>query len=248
MTREQRAREKTKRAKELYLLIGRSWTELAALYKEVVDDSLWDVEFASFAEWCEAVGDQGESQAYKMVRTYRELEKDLPEKVIGQMTLANAQDLIKVPANKRTAEDVEAAMHMPNRQFRERLNKQHPGIALEPTSYKGFPLEASALKVVNQAINMAREQQGFDSDSAAIEYICAQFRMNEGEPAVQVKAAQRLHDAIENSIDPQYPGKPPGDLLWAEVLVADDEMAKIFGFRRRTVRVEELVAVTERER
>ena len=181
MGREQEARKLTEQAKELNLLIGRTWVKLAAIYKRVVDEKLWNVQYDSFGDWLAKVGDKGESQAYSLVATYRDLEEPVPEEAMERMTISNARDLTNIPAAKRTAALVKAGAEQTNNEFRETLNKAVPGIALEQKSYKGFQLEKSQKEMVMRAINFARHKEEIESDEGALEFICAQYLISEGE-------------------------------------------------------------------
>jgi hypothetical protein len=182
--RVQRARQLTKEAKDLNLLIGRSWTRIAKIYTEIDTDDLWrDAGFESFGDWLRAVGDHERSQAYEYKRIYREMqEAKIPEAVIAKVPLRNAKDLLKVPESKRTAAVAKDACEQTNRQFRETIERVSPGLALDPHDYKGFKLGASAKQFIDEAIALAKErEEGVESDGQALEVICKAYMLGESE-------------------------------------------------------------------
>jgi hypothetical protein len=178
--REQQAKKLTEQAKESYKRIGREWTMLAGIFAKVIDGKLWDIEYGSFEDWLDAVGDKKESQARAMANTYRELSQTVAEEVLSQMTFTNACDFAKVPAARRTVEMELGAAELPNNQYRKQLNMAVPGLALEERTYKGFFLEKSQMEVVNQALSLCRERESLATDTAALEYICSQYLIGEG--------------------------------------------------------------------
>jgi len=228
------AGELTREAIELNLLIGRTWVRLARIYKQVVDDELWKFSYASFQAWLVRVGDKGLSQAYSMIGIYRDLSETLAESVIEKMTMANARDLTEVPASKRTADDVEAATRLTNNEYRRNLNLAHPGITLEPRTYKSFQFEESQLALVNQAIALAREKNGIGTDGGAMEHICQQFLAAEGEER-HARAAQIVTNTVEGMIDPGDLSRPPDSVGWGTILGVVENMAKVFGFKMREI-------------
>lgn len=247
MTRKEEAEKLTDDAKELNLLIGRSWVALASIYKRFVDDKLWrELGFTGFPEWLAAVGDKSESQAYAMAATYRDLSETIPEPALAQMTMANARDLAKLPAKDRTAELVEAGTKMPNNQYREALNKAKPGIALEQTKYKGFQLEESAHDMVMRAIALAKRLEGVESDSGALEVVCSHFLASEGQES-HYDAAKATVETVEQQIDPENLSAPPDKKGWGQILTMVRRMSRVFGFReRRVMPKSEPVAASER--
>ena len=193
MDRLQRAQELTELAKGKYLLIGRTWVELAAIFKEMSEDRYYvDLGFKSFGGWLEKVCDRAESQAYEMIKTYRELSKTIPESAIAQMTMANARDLARIPERDRTPEMVEAGTRLINNQYRDMLSKAKPGITLEQRSYKGFVLEASMLTLTDKVLECIRQKEELASDTLAFEWLIADYAVREGIIEVRPNTGERV--------------------------------------------------------
>lgn len=235
MTRKQQAVKLTDDAKALNLLIGRTWVALAAIYKQMRDDRLFEeVGYESFPDWLAAVGDVGRSQAYGMIQTYEDLKETLPDDAIAQMTMANARDLTKIPATERTATLVEAATRMPNNEYRQELNQANPGIALEQRSYMGFQLELTVYEMARRALTLAKGEDDVDTDAAAFEVIISHY-LSSGGDTPQYRAAKAVVETVEEIIDPGNLGAPPDAEGWGSVLVVVRRMARIFGFPERRV-------------
>jgi hypothetical protein len=236
--REQQAKKLTEQAKESYKRIGREWTALAGIFSKVIDGQLWNVEFGSFEDWLDAVGDKKASQAYAMARTYRDLEQSVPEKALSQMTFTNAQDFARVPVARRTAAMVQDATEMPNNQFRKQLNVAVPGLALEERSYRGFQLEKSQLKIIDQALELVRERQGLITDSAALEWLCAQIVIGEGESPYYI-AARLVFFTVQAQVGDVNPEATPSEVGWSAVIAVVNRLGEVFGFKRPPSKAED---------
>jgi hypothetical protein len=226
--REQEARKLTEKARELNLLIGRSSMILGGVYMRVAEGKLWrEAGFVSFEAWLVDVGDLRRSQAYALIDVRRELEGTVPEQEINRMPYNNARDLTKVPERKRTTEMIAAACELPNRKFREYANAKVPGgLHLDEKDYKGFVLHAGALKVVEQAIALAREQEHLETDGAALEFICAQYLAGEPE-SPQYRAARQLVEKVQDKVDGV---RVPKVQEWGEILKLVSAMQDAFRF------------------
>jgi hypothetical protein len=234
MTRIEKARDRTKRAKESYLRGEREGTIQAEIYAEVIDEDLWDVDFKSLEEWLAAIGKHGVSQAYAMARNFREGSKFIPTETLSEIPYVNLRDVLEVPESKRTAEMVQDAKDLTNNQLRETLNKAVPGLALEQRNYKGFPLEESERDVVMRAINLAKAKEEIKSESTALEYICQQYLSAEGDTP-HFRAAQAVMETAEEQINPENLSAPPDAIGWGAVLVSIRRMARVFGFPEKRV-------------
>lgn len=236
MSRIEKAKSLTKEARELNLSIGRSSLALGKIYKQVHDEKLFtEVGYETFEAWGQGVGDLGRSQMFSVIQTYTELrDSSIPEEAIAMLPLTNARDLLKIPLRKRTVALVQMATSMSNKEFRAELEKSTPGLTLEARSYRGFQLEESQRLVVNQAINLARQKENLESDSSALELICAQFLASEGD-APQYIAAKMVVDTIESAIDPGNLAKPPDSITWGTILTVVERMEIVFGFKKRAM-------------
>jgi hypothetical protein len=203
--------------------------------------------FKSLDDWLDAIGDIGRSQAYGLAGIYRELSQTIPEEAITQMTVANAKDLAKVPVSKRTADLVQAATQLPNKQYRDVQNKVVPNLAIEPKEYKGFQLDASALKVVEEGLALARKNENLETDSAALEFVFAQYVSSEGDTPYY-SSAKAVVETVEEQIDPDDLARPPDAKGWGRVLVVVRKMSRVFGLKERRVMpsVAEPVAASKR--
>ena len=235
MNRKEEAEKLTSDAKALVLLAGRSWTAYAAICDRMIQEKLYEeIGFENFSSWCEEVGDKSAKSSYADAYAYHKLAETLPEAAIAQMPIGNARDLAKVPESKITADLVQKATETTNKRFRVAINKAVPNLHLEQTNQKKFDLQDSALKMVNEALALAKKDNDIEDDAGALEVICQAYLAAEGQ-ASHYHAAKTLVDTIEENVNPDKVSAPPTPKGWANVVVTERRMARIYGFAEKRV-------------
>lgn len=197
-TLETEAQELTCEAMHLYLQNERNKLRFGAICRRMCAEEegkhlyQW-AGFKTFDGWLESVGDLKRSQAYHLRDMSLALENSVPKEVIPNLPLNNAEDLLRLPASKRgNPETLDLACKSVNSKFREHINKVHPGLHLERRAYKGFKMEESAIVIVEQALDLAMEQAGVESEGAALEYICADWLAGQNTPS-----EKQLQEAVK---------------------------------------------------
>ena len=188
----ERLRELGRQAKEGNLLIGRKMMAVAKIYEEVTagDPPLWQrCGYKELAVWLREVGDHEQTQAYRYAETYRKLKTRIPADVIDRLPLNNARDLMLVPDSALTYDVLKAATEMPNRRFREAVEREVPNLNLPTSVYLTYKVDATAEPWIRKAINVVMERQELKSQGAALEWLAVNFLQSIGEaPDVAEKA------------------------------------------------------------
>jgi hypothetical protein len=235
---EREARELTEEAKRLNLEAGRNSLARGKIYRRVIDAKMWtQVGYDTFSEWLKAVGEDSRSWAYSLAELYAEVEATVPAEALPNLTAANANDLTKLPENKRSDPTIlAAAQEMSNPKFRKVLNKFQPGLALEEKEFKSFKMGDAARSVVMESVKIAIDESGGEikTEGAAIEFICNEWKQQrDGEAGNQRSAVQswvRTVEAIINELLPTL--KFPDAKQWARNVIACERVRNAFGFAK----------------
>jgi hypothetical protein len=160
--------------KQVYALRGMAMliVEERELFRWVIDEEVGSP-FQSFDRWLKQTCPESWSYCRQALNTIKEL-RETPFEDLLQITRANLEQLKKVSSGVRLLPGVvNAAKSMPEREFVEKMNRDHSQ-HLE-TRKPIVMAEASVSSKIDEAVEMATVLYGCKCRSEALEAVCEDF-------------------------------------------------------------------------
>jgi hypothetical protein len=217
---------------------GKKWMWLGRQARKMKDKGYWraivDPEtkkpFTNFISYARQTFGSGKSQIHEAMTLFKELADSVPEAQLEKITQANARQLAKLPARKRTPEVIASARTMPEAQFQTeiimpKLPKSEAGEVI--MSIGPYRVQKSVRDQWEKAFEMAIDLAG-DADQTlsvtekAILALCANFIATFEEEHTEML---RRRDAEENAA---FEASRAGDVPTPRIVDAEPSMEETY--------------------
>jgi hypothetical protein len=176
-----------------------SGPQIGILCREVRDQQLWqyrydpetDLPCRSWTRWMQLAAPRAYSTAHAHLADVLLL-KDVPDEHLSQIRADNVDTMIQCSTAVRNDPEVlEAAKTQPKERFIDTVQQKHPNQAIEHCGVIKFEPEASALKVIKEAIEK-RMNMGCMSREKVLEM----WAVND---LLEMQCEEEIQDAVKDS-------------------------------------------------
>jgi hypothetical protein len=172
--KKQRAIDLDRQVRQLVREIDTAWFRVGRLCERCRSERFYEeLGYRKFADWINDVVGLSRSRAYVAMRAAREL-VPIRDADLARMTVQNADLLSRVPKSKQTSL-VPAAQTLTEREFRETIAAEVPGLHLEEMVHIEFWVPRSLLEVIDRCIEKAKVLNESESRTEAVEAIFAEY-------------------------------------------------------------------------